>query len=468
MESPETRQGSNGLADDRRLPSQLMVDAKLPEYAGLKWVRGYLPTEAEQWPKFDSDELWNVSGDDYDPSRAQIREYAKGKPWVWPARRICFLTDIHADADAWYTSLVASGGIRKTGPADDDFELTDQGRETVFVLGGDCFDKGPSNLRLLRALDLFRKRGANLVILAGNHDVRALVGLAYIGRKEPHLAHLFVRMGKKAVPLFREVYDGYIKRRRKRSRRHYSEARLHEILFPDESWWEEFPPIAREIMPEPKVQKELRRIREKKGEMIETAEQAGLGLADIYECCEVLNELLVQPSGEFNWYFRDMKVAHREGSFLFVHAGVDDPTAAIIRREGIGGVNREFRHLFEQNLFELYHGSVGNTFRTKYRDIDLPFSTKGLSDLHAAGVYAIVHGHRNILRGQRLAFREGMLNIECDCSVDCNTRSNEGLKGFGGAVTIIQPEGALMGISTDYPYIKVFDAAASFPVVSFL
>ncbi|MEZ5993880.1 MAG: metallophosphoesterase family protein [Planctomycetota bacterium] len=469
MEGPEEKLAGDGLSrKGKRAPMQITVDVKLPEYQGLEWLNAKLPTEGEQWPKFGTSSLLDVSGDDYDPSREDVREYAKGKPWVWPARRICFLTDIHADADALFASLVASGGIRKTGPEDTAFEITNLGHETLFVFGGDTFDKGPSNLRLLRAMDLFRQRGANVVFLAGNHDVRALVGLAYIGRKEPHLAHLFVRMGKKAVPLFKEVYDLYFQNRRSKTRSRYSEKRLHEIMFPDASWWDEFPPIAREIMSEPKVKKELRRIREKQGEMIETAAQLGLTLADIYDCCLKLNEMFVQPSGEFNWYFRDMKLAHREGSFLFAHAGVDDNVASIIRREGIGGINREFRILFEQDLFELYHGSIGNTFRTKYRDIDLPFTEAGLRDLHSAGIYAIVHGHRNIMRGQRLVFREGMLNVECDCSVDCNTRENEGLSGFGAAVTIFEPEGAIVAISADYPYAKVFDAAASFPMVSFL
>ena len=72
------------------------------------------------------------------------------------------------------------------------------------------------------------------------------------------------------------------------------------------------------------------------------------------------------------------------------------------------------------------------------------------------------------MRGQRMVFREGMMNFECDCSVDCNTRENEGLTGFGGAATIFEPEGAIVAISADYPYAKVFDAAASFPMVSFL
>jgi hypothetical protein len=443
----------------------LTAELHLPSYLGAGYIRARLPDEPELWPQHKTFK----SPDGYEsPTRKEICNYAKRKPWVWPSRRTCFLTDIHADADALFAGLVASGGIVKTGLEDDEFELTPVGRESTYVFGGDCFDKGPSNLRLLRAMETFQKRGAHVVYLAGNHDVRALVGLAYIGRKEPHLAHLFVRMGKKAVPLFREVYDDYIAPQKKRHRRKYSEKRLKEILFPDETWWEEFPPIAAEFMPPVKVEKELRRIREKQAEMISAAEDAGLSLNDVYDCCMKLNELFVQPSGEFHWYFRDMKLAHREGSFLFVHAGVDDMIAATIRREGIGGINRQFRILLEADLFELYHGPVGNVFRTKYREIDRTFTAQGLKDLHLSGIYAIVHGHRNIQRGQRLAFREGMLNFECDASVDCNTREIEGLQGAGGAVTIFEPNGFILAISTDYPYVKVFDAPAIFPMVSII
>jgi hypothetical protein len=431
------------------------------------WRRGDLPVATERWPKFSSKALRDVSGDDYDPALDELVEYARGKPWVWPTRRTCFLTDIHADADALFTSLVASGGVVRTGPGDDDFELTAIGRETCYVFGGDCMDKGPSNLRLLRVLGRLVKRGAFVRILAGNHDVRALVGLTYIGRKEPHLAHLFVRMGKKAVPLFKEVFDDYLAGTTATSRR-YSEAKLSEILFPDKNWYRDFPEFAKHIMSAPRIAKELNRIREKTHEMLTEAEGEGLSLNDVYRCCLKLKELFVQPNGEFHWYFRDMKLAHREGSFLFAHAGVDDTVAAVLRKDGVEGLNRWFSELYETDLFELYHGPVGNVFRTKYRDIDRPFTADGLRDAHRAGIYAIVHGHRNITRGQRMVFREGMLNIECDASVNENTRRHEGLDGQGGACTLFLPTGQIHAISTDYPYIKVFDAATCLPMVSFV
>jgi len=442
----------------------IAMETNLPTYVGKEWISGRLPEEPEQWPKFSSTGLRNVSSDDYDPAADEVRAYARGKPWIWPARRLCFLTDIHADADALFTSLVASGGVAKTGPGDNDFTLTEVGLDTVFIFGGDCFDKGPSNLRLLRALRNLVDKGADVRLLAGNHDARALVGLAYIGRKEPHLAHLFVRMGKKAVPLFKEVFDDYLAGTTGGTRT--GEDAIRRELFPDESWYADFPAEARKFMSEVKVVKEVRRIREKTAEMTVAARRAGLSLSDIWRCCNKLRELLVDPAGEFHWYFRDMDLACREGSFMFVHAGVDDTMAARIRQGGMASLNEYYHKLAGEDLFELYHGPVGNMFRTKYRDIDLPFTRQGLTDLHLSGIYAIVHGHRNILRGQRFAFREGMLNIECDASVDSNTRRIEGLEGCGGACTLFLPEGQMLGISTDYPYVKAFNASSCLSVIS--
>jgi hypothetical protein len=41
--------------------------------------------------------------------------------------------------------------------------------------------------------------------------------------------------------------------------------------------------------------------------------------------------------------------------------------------------------------------------------------------------------------------------------MDRNSRKKEGLDNYGVGVTIIQPEGQVIGISTDYPYAKVFE-----------
>jgi hypothetical protein len=54
-------------------------------------------------------------------------------------------------------------------------------------------------------------------------------------------------------------------------------------------------------------------------------------------------------------------------------------------------------------------------------------------------------------------FRGGVLNFECDASVDCNTRQREQLQGLGAAATLFLPSARVLGISTDYPSVKRFD-----------
>ena len=163
-----------------------------------------LPTRTEPWPApsagpepFDADEV----------SLEEVRRYASDKDWHWPSRLLLFFCDIHADADAFLLSLLASGGVERTGLGDRDYRLTARGREATFIIGGDCFDKGPNNLRLLACLEHLIELGADVSILAGNHDLRTYLGLYYAGRRETKLQHLFVRMGKKTMPLFREVWQ---------------------------------------------------------------------------------------------------------------------------------------------------------------------------------------------------------------------------------------------------------------------
>lgn len=441
-----------GYVDPRELRSFI------PRYEGEEWVDVEFPRQAEFWPKFSGDALIELSGDDYDDaSRATIRRYAAEKPWIWPDERICFLCDIHADTDAFFRSLVATGGVAKTGPNDDEFELTETGRRSRFVIGGDCFDKGPSNLRLLRALRRLIDTGATVEILAGNHDLRALLGFAYAGSHDVKLAHLFARMGRKSVPLFREIFDEYLQEVPESS--FLSDEEVRERLFPPESWFEEFPAAVRHLVLEEKIEKEVRRIREKMIELTVQCRDSGMTLGMVHAAFEKARELFLSPDGEFHWYFERTRLAWRAGSFLFIHAGVDDKVARWIRHEGIDGLNQRFWQLMSRDLFELYHGPIGNTFRTKYRPEDLPFTETGVQDMHASGIYAIVHGHRNITRGQRLAIRAGLLNFECDASVDRNTRRICALEGPGGATVIFEPRGAIVAISTDYPYAKVFQSS---------
>lgn len=415
----------------------------------------------EAWPKFSTRRLVEAAGDEYDLSREEIRDYAAGKPWVWPRRTVHFLCDLHADADAFLRSLSACGAIERLGPADDEFEITAAGRQATLVVGGDCLDKGPSNLRLLRVLRALLDKGADLDILAGNHDVRALVGLSSVGRKDdPRYAHLFVRMGRKTVPLLREIHDEYLAGGDE-GHEVRGESEIRAFLFPDESWYREFPAAVAGSVRAAKLAKEIRRIREKTMEFEQRAAELGLTMAQAYAAVRKSVDLFLTPDGEFSWFYRRMRIARREGSFLFVHAGLDDATAAILRWEDVAGLNRRFRRLLEEDLFGLYHGPIGNAFRTKYRDEDLPMSEHGVASAHAAGVYAVVHGHRAITRGQRLVLRGGLLNFECDVSVDTNTRELFGLEGPGYGVVTFLPDGRIVARSADYPHVKVFDAASN-------
>lgn len=435
----------------------------VPDYQGVEFCEMRLPVTVEPWPKFDGRRLRDLANDHYDAAAEQLRARIGARPFVWPHRLMYFFCDVHADAHAWRRSLIASGGVRWLGPGDNDYELTEQGQQALFVIAGDCFDKGPSNLRLLRAIKLLIDKGANVEILAGNHDLRTLVGLAYLGRKDPRFAHLFVRMGKKTMPLFQEIRAEYLE---PGETSELSEHELTRVLFPDDAWFTQFPSVAKGLVPDKKIAKELARIREKMIELPRKCEQLGMTLGDIHRAATRARELFLQPEGEFRWYFERMDVALRWGSFLLVHAGVDDITAELLARENVSGANARFHQLLAEDPFALYHGPFGNMFRTKYRDFDHPFTQTGVHHMYEAGLYGIVHGHQNILRGQRVLVREGLLNFECDASVDCNTRKLEGLRGPGGAVTIFRPDGIVLGISADHPHVKVFDASRIFPMLT--
>lgn len=422
--------------------------------------RALLPTHARDWP-LPATGLPGLHRDAEEASLEEVRRYAADKAWRWPSRPLFFLCDLHADADAFLLSLTASGGVERTGAGDRDYRLTDSGRQGRFIIGGDCFDKGPNNLRLLRCLKHLIDLGADVSILAGNHDLRTYLGLCYAGRRETKLQHLFVRMGKKAMPLFLEIRDA-MRREGGRAEPLLGDAEARRRLFPGADWYRSFQTEAAPLMSASKLQKELSSIRDKAGELEAACAHLGMTLGELHGALQRARHMFLHREGELSWYFRRMRLAQQEGSFLFIHAGVDDTVTRVLYQGGVVTLNAWYRRLFEGDLFELYYGPLGNTFRTKYRATDLPLTERGVADLHAAGIYAIVHGHRNIHHGQRLTLRAGVLQLECDASVDQNTRALEGLTGPGGAAVIFQPHGGIRAISTDYPFIKSLDPARAF------
>jgi hypothetical protein len=430
---------------------------ELPKYRGRRWIREGLPADYEIWQPGKSQSMGKDRSNHH--ALAEVLQRAVShSPWQWPKRPIYFFADPHADAEAFTASLVASGGVKKTGPDDLDIRLTDIGHRATFVIGGDCLDKGPSNLQLLRSLRKLMDTGARVKLLAGNHDVRLLMGIRAMGlERDPRTEHLFLRMGPKVVPLFKEVHDEYLAGKKKALRGIPDERECKRRLYPSARWFDEFPGEAAWLMPEKNIERELQRMRNKLDSFEDACNEAGLSMRDVYATALKCRKLFLKPSGEFAWFFRDMQLLYRDGSFLFIHAGLDDRITDLIEDEGLGYLNRLFRKQIKHDLFEFYYGALANTMRTKYRDVDMPLTHHGVERAYRNGVHAIVHGHRNRTAGQRIMLRQGMIHIESDITMDRNSRVKEGLDGYGVGVTIIHPQGRVIGISTDHPYAKVFD-----------
>lgn len=376
-------------------------------------------------------------------------------PWVWPKRTIIFVSDAHADTEAFQESLVASGGVklhRRRG-----FTLTAAGRRATFVIGGDCLDKGPSNLALLRSVKALMDCGANVKLLAGNHDVRFLVGLRAMSLPAHcDTEHMFARMSPKVIPLLHEIYQDYLQGSKRALRGVPSLDECKSRLLPAAGWLERFEVSARGRMSDETLQRELTRMRKKIAGLEASFAEVGMGLREVYATAKLCQKLFLKRGGEFSWFFKKMQLAYRSGSFLFIHAGLDDQAIDIIKREGVKTLNTLYSQQLRHNLFDFYYGSIANTMRTKYRDVDMPLSNTAVTELFRQGIHAVVHGHRNRLDGQRLMLRHGMLHIEGDITMDRNSRVKEGLSGIGIGATIIEPAGRVLGISNDYPAIKEF------------
>ena len=430
----------------------------VPDYRGADWISPRLPDRCELWlpGKGGSHSI----AKDLSHHRAlsvELQRVVQQSQWKWPGRTICFVSDLHADTDAFFASLVASGGICKTGRRDKDFELTKLGRKALFLIGGDCFDKGPSNLRLLRAIRKLMKRGARVRILAGNHDIRMMQGIHSVSLEDdPRTDHFFVRMGPKMVPFLKEIWDEYLDGKRGlRGVPDLQECRRR--LYPRKRWFSDFPRLASWVMPDKTIEREMKKLRVKMESFERDCERSGLSLRMVYAAVKQWERLFIAKKGEFSWFFKQMRLAYRDGSFLFLHAGLDDRIARIVRDEGVDYLNREFGRQMFADPFDFYYGPLANTLRTKYRDVDMPLTPRGVSMIKKRGIYVLVHGHHNRLHGQRIMLREGIINFECDATLDRNSRKKEGLRGIGAAATIFTRQHQVLGISTDYPAVKLFD-----------
>jgi len=429
---------------------------RLPHYCGSQWLRSSLPSTVENWLDGNHHLLRHRQGGSA-KTRSKLEQLINEYPWQWPQHDICFISDLHADTDALFDALIASGGIEKTGAGDDQFRLTKQGKAMLFIFGGDFVEKGPSNFRLLRAIKLLMDSGARVRILAGNHDVRILLGMRSVtSRYEPISSHFFIRMGKKAIPMLREIRDTYLMGKGA-LQGIPNDAACGKLLFPDDTWKALFSQHAVTMMSSSSIARELQKIEQKSNHFVHQCAKSGLSLREVYAAAQQWRQLFLTKKGEFNWFYKNMKLVYRQGSFLFVHAGIDDQFAKKLQKQGVANLNRIFKKQLKKDPFALYYGPECNAIRTKYRTNDRNLTRHGSWDMHSVGIHVIVHGHRNLHHGQRIALRKSMLHFECDITLDAHSRSQEGLSGFGGGVTLIQPEGRILGISSDYCNIKLFE-----------
>lgn len=433
------------------------IEFGLPEYVTLPLaMQDRLPKHTQHWnvTASHSGHRNNIDRHFFTQTLQNTSQY---KSWKWPKKRLYIITDPHADAEAFVASLIISGGVIKTGSQLLDFKLTKAGKKGIFIIAGDCLDKGPSNLELLDSVRQLFKLKANVKLLAGNHDMRLFMGIQAMGlQRDPKTEHLFVRMGDKVLPLIREVYDRYLKGK-KLSKHIPDEDECKKRLFPNEHWAEQFSDVAKSLMTPAGIERELSKMAKKINHFEKSCHKAGFSLREIYATALQCRQLFLHPKGDYAWFYKDMELAYRKGSFLFIHAGLDDGMSRLLVEKGIRYINKQFRHDIKKDLFQFYFGSMANTMRTKYRPADLPLTGVGVEQLTRSGYHAIVQGHINRKHGQRLAIKRGLLHIECDVTLDQNSRIKEGLTGKGMGVTIVDPAKYIMGVSSDYPYAKVFE-----------
>ena len=380
--------------------------------------------------------------------------------WHFPQNDTVFFCDLHADADAFLRSLKASYLILQSSTLQH-LVLTTQGLSAHIIIGGDCFDKGPSNLKLLSLIGQLRQQGARLTLLAGNHDIRIYAGLLALDHpNDPKQSHFFTRMGRKTSALFAEIFQTYFVDAGLTDDDFcaLTDSEIKQTLFPAADWAEGFSQQANPHLSAPEIAKEIRQIAFKQADFVNACQEKGLNLQQVYWAVCKARELFISKQGEFSWFFQELTLLHQEGSYLFCHAGLDDRITHWIKTRSIEQVNTQFKTRLQQgDLFNIYYNEFGNVFRTKYRTTDKPLTHQGAATLKAMGIYAIVNGHRSHENGQQLYVRNGLLNFECDTQLNANCRQKSQMANPGFSATVFYSNGVVSAICSELPYIKFFD-----------
>lgn len=417
-----------------------------------------LPMHIEPWLHPKAQGLhWQIINASATQSRLQ--QLSDPARWSWPKNPVFFFTDLHADPTAFTASLITSGLMTHPDNAGSDLRLTLPSDSFEIVIGGDCFDKGPSNLGVLRLLKSLLDQNLKLTLLAGNHDLRMLLAMRSLLDSHPASRYLLIRLGRKVIPFFQELLNEY----RPSADLWQSipdEASCLERLLPNATTSELFKKATRHFMTEQQIARELERLSYRADAFKRYAKDAQLSFRDIYAAIHLWKDAFLLPEGEFFWFFKQQQLAYQVGSFLFLHAGCDDEMANFLAQHSCKQLNQVYQTALDGDPLHLYFGALGNMIRTKYRSLDPALTPSGAQALDQAGITALVHGHRNLHHGQRISLRSNALHFECDTTMNCHSRAAESLSGQGAGVTVIHPEGYVLGISSDYPACKHFDLSS--------
>lgn len=437
--------------------SSITLPPLAPEYTGQTWLKAHLPTQVSPWLEGADGDSWYQAPSSEKTELADALHYLSNPDlWRWPERLVLFFTDLHADAEAFSASLVASGVFARQGPEPSDLQLKLPVDQFEIILGGDCLDKGPSNLQLLRLIRHLLDRRVQLTLLSGNHDLRLQLAIQSLDNPNcPRNGHFLLRLGSKVMPLCVELLNQYPLSTAEQSSLP-DESSCEARLMPAADWPDQFRKGATDTLSQEQIELELDRLTSRKQRFYAAARQAGLSFQQIYAAMQRWQQLFLEPKGEFHWFIQHQQLLCQRGSFLFVHAGCDDAIAQQLVEQDCESLNEAFHQARQGEAFALYFGPLGNMLRTKYRQQDPLLSTPSSKSLITSGIHALIHGHRNLHHGQRITFRANMIHFECDSTLNSSSRELEGLSGAGAAVTLIHPQGYVMGISSDYPTIKLF------------
>lgn len=427
----------------------------LPNYLGKEWIKPLLPTTYRNWLDHHQQD-WMIDGEVDKALVKELTSLANPDHWQWPSRIIVFVTDLHADVAAFSASLVASGLFARYGPQPEQISSISDAPSFEIIIGGDCLDKGPANLPLLRLIRQLLDQKTAITLLSGNHDLRLQLAVHTLSAPDCNLnRHFLIRLGSKVMPLCVELLNEYPLTTEEIAGLP-SEAECLARLLPSDEWHRHFQKEATPYLTARQIHTELSRLASRKQRFFRAAEKAQLSMQQVFAALERWRQLFLEPDGEFHWFVAHQQLACRRGSFVFLHAGCDDVMAKRLAMEGLDSLNEDYRKARHGDAFKLYFSALGNMLRTKYRSQDPSLSPESRQALHHAGIHAFVHGHRNLHQGQRITFRANMLHFECDTTLNQVSRQDEGLSGEGAAVTLLTPQGWIMGISSDCAVAKCF------------